>query len=264
MTTALPIRRRRDGMTLVEVVIAMAILAVFMIGMMGYMTTLTDSTGVQQQAATVLQTADKAVLEMTGPLRMGFIPGTSPDWRTAVNGGSNTVRFVVPVDPDGDGDDLDDDLQVVWGSMRPDAVPGHVALETGGALEEFYNAYTFVQAADLDGNPVFFQESTRGLDLNNDGDATDSYRVGHLELHYVGGTVSDSDSPHNGETFDTLEVRITPDIVLFGDLDGDGSDEPIFTLNGSELTVDLYMCRVNEDVPLLQRVTTTLDLRNQP
>ncbi len=246
--------RNERGMTLVEVLIASAILTVFLVGMMGFMGTLSDSTSLHRVRADLLTQGDRVLNTMTETLRSSFIPGTSPnDWQTSLNAGDTQVRFVLPLDFDGDGDVVDAALDPEWGVYREDVTP--------------YSYVLFDPAAASPAQRYYFQssrtysESAANVDLNRDGDTNDSFQIGSIILEYPSGSYT----PVGGSTPSSIAagtVRQIGDIVISGDMDGDGVIDPIFLLNGSRLTINLWLTNLDMEEPPVQQVTTDIDLRN--
>lgn len=245
--------RQERGLTLIEIAIASTIIGILIVGMMTFMSTLSDSTTRHRLSAAMMRNADSAIKQMTGELRSGFVPGDSPnDWQTALNAGDDEIRYVQPLDFDQDGDEVDVNLNTEWGIAREDTTPASYIQFDPDANSPALR-YVFVQDRT-------FSESARGTDINLDGDTADTYDVGALVwripagtwTYFGGGTTAPGD----------LDIRITGDIVLVGDFDDDGDADPIFQLNGSRLTIDLWVGDVEAEEPVLQHAVTTVDMRN--
>jgi hypothetical protein len=110
------------------------------------------------------------------------------------------VRYMVPIDADGDGLTYDGNGVVTWGYV----VAG---VPTPGAAAWF--AYVIDQVVD---------EAGLGLDVNRDGDLLDVFEMGHLEHQTPDGRAV----PLTGSTM--LQKAGNPG----GDVDEDGTLDPLF------------------------------------
>lgn len=151
--------------------------------------------------------------------------------------GAREITYRLPVDHDGDGDFLDDEGRVTFGATHPtagDQLSSNLAADPTRYLANTNYTYRlrFVE------NPANqYSEAATGVDLNNDGDLTDTFDVGHLEktIRGNGGGVADQ------------VIQLTADVVLLvdgsvvGDVDGDGNDDPLF-LQPNVALVQLTTC----------------------
>jgi hypothetical protein len=247
--------------TLIELAVTVAILAVILLCVSAFTQSLSSAVDVDEQVTEVNHHAGRALSDITEALYQAFVPSASPaTWVTPLYAGANTIQFLVPVDYDGDGDVFGANMAEEWGAIRPDYTPGHFLDDshldgTGGATNRFYTTIAFVQTGT-------FSESARAYDLNVDGDRDDSFAVGHLAKSWPAGTCNETGATHNGTSAPARTLAFTPDIIVVGDGDGDGASDPIFTLTGTTLTVDLYAARTEEAEPLLRHLRTRVNLRN--
>jgi type II secretory pathway pseudopilin PulG len=246
-------------MTLLEILVATAVLAVVVISTMAFMVTFRDSTAQHSASTNLIAKTDSAISQMGRELRSSFLYA---DWHTALNAGDTVVPFVRAIDLDQDGDTVDDQLDPEWAVVREDA--GVVAYLPSAASTDPSAQFAFVQDVDGGGAPRQFDESVRNIDLNRDGDISDTFQIGHIELQYPAGTY---DLLGGGVTnLPAWNHPITGDIVVIdnadGDFDDDGDADPIFQLNGSALRIDLWVAQTEMAQPVVQEVTTTIDLRN--
>ncbi len=272
--------------TLLEMLISMAVLTVVLTICGYFITSVSRQAEFQQTSNSIESDLSHALEEMTDLLRAAWIPdGTSngqggnyQDWITGLSGinlnaGSYSLRFLVPVDHDDDGDMLGTNLQIEWGCVRPDAGDPATALtktfngqfldqehvSSGGSAQKFYTTLAFVPTSPA----TSFNESERKIDLNRDGDTTDTFELGRLEKQYPAGAVGTTGSSYYGVSLAAKSFPLTGDNVVKGDASGDGSDDPIFHLTGSTLKITLYMVKLDAETPLLIKSETTVNLGNQ-
>ncbi|MHC4872351.1 MAG: PulJ/GspJ family protein [Planctomycetota bacterium] len=264
---------QQKAMSLVEVIIAMAVFAVVTIAMLTFFANFADNVKTEEQIADLDRTADRAVDKMSQELRGAFIPGDAPaDWVTPLNAGAADISYLVAVDHDNDNDELDANLAAEWGCIREDYSPGEFLdlsrlTDPNNPTDRFYQQYRFVENGTFD-------EAAQRADINNDGDSTDTFALGYIEKRYLSGSCTNAGSVHNGVNAPEVLVRLTGDIVIQGqdtngdgdpdliDLDNDGDTDPIFSLNGTQLTINLFVTKMNEKIPVIRRVTSTVELRN--
>jgi hypothetical protein len=183
------------------------------------------------QVAPPASTFDGRSLEPGGPLF----------WRGTGTGFS----YRIPTDETGGNDYLDgDDLQ--WGAM----VNNVPTLDGWSALE-------FV--------PVWvFDEAVSGEDINRDGDRVDQFDVGQIRRRSW-------DTANPALAGD--DIGLGPTVIIQercnwgGDLDADGSDDPIFLWNEAERTLHVRLFVLGTsvaDLPIVRRVESIVFLRNQP
>ncbi|MGH8191292.1 MAG: PulJ/GspJ family protein [Rhodanobacteraceae bacterium] len=227
----------KRGLTLIELMIAVAILAVLFA--LVYDSLVHLSTGMSGEiASSVLnQQTERGLDRMMQTLR-------SAKFQNLADTGGQQLEFYVPVDPDQDGDSLDSKLNIEWGQSGS---------PTGDKLNAVM-AIRFVKTST-------YSEASHNYDLNRDGNKTESFDIGHLEQdYYSGATVTGTP---------TYIRSITPDIVIqktgqtVADLNGDGTTDPIFLQNGNKLQIRLYVTNTLEESPRFQLFETSVPLRNQ-
>ena len=268
--------RFEAGISLVEILIASVILSVLIVVTLSFMSWMTDSADFENQVLTLEQDSNRVLEELANSLRSAQVTaGHSADAGIAGLLGTNDlgsaayateagqICFQVPVDWDDDGDisgDFDNTNSVMytdWGAKREDMLPS-----------DFHNAYMiyrFVTASTYD-------EAMRKVDLNADGDFSDKFDIGHLETIYTaGGSHAGVNPPEVGSvTVNMLSGNaiVRAQNLQVGDIDGDGVNDPIFTLrrageNTTVLTITLFTARPDEKRPILVTSSTAIELRNE-
>jgi len=287
-------RRALRAISLVEVMVANAILATLMVMTLSFATSLSDSSSVAWQYATLHQDANRVIEELAHSLRSARIapreqnlnpnhnfqamdslnPGAVDPTDLTVNDlGSATsptqagqIVFQVPVDWDDDFDATglqDDGLGTIthiaeWGAQREDRPAGLID------WRDAFMMYRFVAQRQ-------FSEAARNVDLNQDGDVVDTFDIGRLEIVYSSGGIhaGQAQPASNAVTVNMLSgnsiVRVAGQMV--GNIDGNETDpaklDPIFSLNGSVLTITLFTARPEERIPILIKTQTSIELRNR-
>lgn len=265
--------------TLLEMLVSMAVLSVVLTICGYFMTSIGRQAEFQQNANSVESDLSRTLEELTDLLRPAWIPdgqGGNENWINGLTGinlytGSYSLRFLVPVDHDDDGDMLGTNMQIEWGCVRPDApaspAPANtfkgqyldMAHASSASAQKFYTTVAFVSTSPA----TYFSESSRNIDLNGDGDRTDTFELGRLEKQYPAGTVGTTNSTYYGGSLAAKSLSLTGNIVVKGDGNGDGSADPIFMLAGSTLKITLYMVKTDAETPLLIKGETTVNLGNQ-
>jgi prepilin-type N-terminal cleavage/methylation domain-containing protein len=158
-------------------------------------------------------------------------------------GDGTGFSYRLPTDPDGGSDVIQGD-SIRWG-----AVAGGAPTLTGWA------ALVFVPIS-------LVSEAELHVDLNKDGDETDTFEVGQIRAR-----AWDTANP----AAPASDIGLGPAVILQElcssgrDLDGDGFDDPIFLWNPAEgrLHVRLFVLgRSKGEVPAVRKVETTIFLRN--
>ncbi len=187
--------RHDGGFTILELVIAGAVLSILLLMVFGIVSSAAGAYHWGMVTVRSQSTASNLIgLISTELVRARLL---------SVEVGEENCRisFQVPVDWDGDGDLLNSDGELEWGSL--------------GQLG-WMCTLTFEQAKTL-------RESVDQQDYNRDGDRIDVFALGHLSKKYTDdlGAVQST-------------VDIMPDMIvvrydhLGGDIDGDGVDDPMF------------------------------------
>lgn len=225
-----------QGFTLIEVMMTTAIMAVAMGGALLLVDTASKETAIGTAEAVVQNAvntfAEKLTLELRNARRSSV---TYPD--------GTSIRFQVPVDPDGDGSVFNTTTQV----FEYGATLG--MLHTAGG----YIEYRF-QANQVGGVDDELNEADVGVDINIDGDQTDVFKRGFFTRA----------APDTGGT--SLARGISDRSFIVGDWDGDGIDDPVFQPGPSTGTVSINLRAVHlvgrERTPVRAQVSTAVWLRN--
>lgn len=228
-----------NGFSLVEVVIASALLGAVVLTAM---TVVSTSTGVYSTGLAVASGAEEAnrLLErLARDLQSARMVSLSAD------GASLVVQ--TPVDEDADGDITDASKSIEWGSQN------NLGWST---------TWRFEQTGTL-------QESMDRMDYNADGDVADTLAAGRLrvELKDAAGKVMNGTALSGSHLLSTLGP-------LGGDADSDGAPDPLFqrvdetgapSATGRNLRVGLLVYTTDSRRQVsLARARTLLFLRNQP
>lgn len=252
------------GMTLLEVLVANAIFTMVIVLALGFMLHMTNAVDVEYQALTLEQDANNVLDEMVQRLRSARLtprtgkpldldPTDTAPWE------ASQICFQMPVDHDDDNDimkvNASNETEIEWGSVRDDVVPSDYL---DGRM-----AYQFTKDRE-------FNEADRRYDLNRDGDMTDQFDIGHIEIEYP----EDYLGTHDGVEPDAsgrIAIRMMSGNSVVrvrntevGDIDGDGADDPMFELdaNGSVLTITIFTSRPEAKTPIMVRAMTKIDMRN--
>lgn len=280
--------KQQQGMTLLEILLANAILAVIIVIVFQFMGSMTDNIDLEFQRLTLEQDANRVLEEMAHTLRSCRVTPKITDAEADAlasyqphpvlvqyNLGSDDypnqagqICFQVPVDHDEDGDMMVAEGQTFkteWGAKREDLWPRDYL--------DAHMIYRFVPETE-------FREAERNFDLNQDGDRTDVFDIGRMELVFTqGGSHKGLPPPRENGVFVNMMsgnsiVRVKGQPV--GDIDSDGKDDPMFSLTrldvltgqsgtgvvSSVLTITIFTTRPAEKIPLLVRSTTSIELRN--
>ena len=224
-------RGQATGSSLVEVVIATALLGLIFIGA-------TEAVGSQGPFA--LSTVSRSALQTRSSIACRTaVREVSPGNITNAAVDGTTLTYQRPVDPDGDGLVLDNLGNIQWGMTLN-------GVDVAGATGTFL----YVVDDQLD-------EGVLGVDLNLDGDQADVLDRGHLERQLS-----------NGQTFRVSGSWILqPAGNHGGDLNGDLVADPIFQVinagDGRLLQIDLTsVSPVNNTQWTTVRSRSTVSLRN--
>jgi type II secretory pathway pseudopilin PulG len=259
---------RKNAFTILEVMMASTILAVALIGTMIFLNTMTQATTLQKDVSELEMQSTVLASNLADELRAAWV---FPSWNNSVwQNGDNAIQFLVPVDHDGDGDVFDAAMNVQWGSVRED--------QTGEFMDEshedavstriFYTILRFVQTST-------YSEATENFDLNGNGVLTDVFALGHIEKFYPAGTAG-ADNATSANTNipaftkiisgENVVQFIDPDSGLInpaGLIDNDQSPDPLFFQTGSTLQLRIFLARTDKEEPLLQKLITSMELRNE-
>ncbi|MCX7933827.1 MAG: prepilin-type N-terminal cleavage/methylation domain-containing protein, partial [Planctomycetota bacterium] len=190
---------RERGVSLLEILIATAILSILMIAAFHFTRATAEGINFESQVIALEQDANRVIGILAHSLRSARLtPGMSEganadliakgyppldgveDLGNTVDLGGGVTRatqagqvcFQVPVDHDEDGDTTDASLNTEWGAKREDISP-----------TDYKDAYIVYRFRGVD----IFDEAAKKYDLNRDGDTTDVFDVGHIETVYTAG-----------------------------------------------------------------------------
>jgi prepilin-type N-terminal cleavage/methylation domain-containing protein len=186
--------KRTAGFSITELVVVVAIVSLLSALLTGSMAKSQTFAGVEMSRGAAEGRFQHTLDQVRGMLAIGRV-------EDPIESGTR-VRFMTPIDPDGDGVTYDATGAVTWGSTV-----GGVAV-AGAARFVAYVVTDLVLEQHLD------------LDLDGDGDLLDGFEVGRLEE----------------QTPDGTRIALTPNTVLQrpgnpgGDVDGDGQLDPVFTV----------------------------------
>jgi len=220
--------RGKTGLTYLEIAVTVALFSVAMIITLAFMKSSFEGYDVQKTNCDSQRAAQQVLERIAIELRPAKVVGAIP-----ADGASIVMQ--VPVDPQGDGVVVDANGAIEWGA------PEDTGDVVGSAI-----TYRFVQTGTL-------RESADGRDYNGNGRMTDSFAVGH-----VARTTTRGRTTKLGEG-----AVVQPLGALGGDVDGDGSPDPIFSQNGDLVAVNLWTLRsgLNKETFMTQ-AATTVRLRN--
>lgn len=235
--------------SLVEVVVATAILGAVLTLTFLSINTVTVGASVEQTQVEVEKAGTAGVHRMLEHLREAYVVGLP-------FAGDEEVTFMMPVDEDGDGDVLNDNLEIVWGNVRTEgAFADEEHLDPVGKPNvTFKRIYRFVQTDS-------YSEATRGVDVNLNGTTTDTFALGEMREIWTAGSIGLTSYPQ-------VQHAITPRWVVqmtsspSADIDGDGDGDPIFFQNGAMLVVKLLLLDPDAQEPRLIQVCSSVALRN--
>ena len=179
------------GMTLIELMIAMVVLVIILGAVFG---TILNSQSAYNQGLTEINAQDAAsrvINQMKELITESKV--------ISVNGTELVLQK--PVDWDGDGDVLDNAMNVEYGA--------------------YYNGEAHLNATSriAFGATGVTREATLGYDLNGDGDVTDEFTSGAMFVRFY-------DSGGAPQT--QYERQISGDLICIGDVDGSGTVDPMF------------------------------------
>lgn len=224
---------RREGFTLVEVMVVTGIIALLLTALMTAMTTgqRTVNTGVAISQA--LADAENVVARIAGDIQWANIP-MPPMVDDLQN--ECTVIFQLPVEDPATGSVLNPNNTVRWGSLT-----------TVGD----YLGFAWVPS---DKPEHTFDESIMGVDMNHDGDMSDIFVLGRIEFRTY-------DMGLNILTSDAL----TPPMVIWTagsasrDIDGDDLPDNPFDQVGNAVVINLWVY-IEDDTgrPIVRNVTTAV------
>jgi prepilin-type N-terminal cleavage/methylation domain-containing protein len=221
------------GFTLLEMVVAVAILSLVLLMAFGTMKRTTEVSSMESLRNQMERSGAESLEAMVEELNASSVLAIASD--------GSLLTFQVPVDLDGNGTVLDADGNCEFG------------LDDLGVVSNGSATLMFVQN-QVGGNPEVLSEAALGRDLNGDGDRVDIYDRGRI--------VRNSTASALNRTLTGVRV-IQPSGNWGGDIDGDGQADPVFRMNGKQVWIDLWTLGLDEaGTPHLIRCQTSLHLRN--
>lgn len=253
---------RTQGMTLLELTIAMAILAVLVVISLSTSRQMSTASGLESQISESRKIGDDMVRVLTNSLQ----PAMLPVFNLA---GDNQLTYLEPVDFDNDGDTLNADLKIEWGAIRPDQTginrqfqdKGWVWNDTLETWQTVTTEQTFTTTIRF-AKTSSFSEATKNIDLNHDGDLADVFAIGRLERVYSAGRVLGDVWQEEVVVPLCAERLVQLEGDPRGDIDGNGVPDPLFLMTGSYLQITMFLTGVNSEQPLLTKVTAGVEMRN--
>lgn len=236
-------RRSERGFTLLEVMIVTAVLSVVTMSLIMYLSALNDAVSGETLQGTLETNANRFVMTLADQLTDAYF--TYPPPEVTLPSPQYTrpyktyyVQFKNPVDIDGNGSVLDSNGNVEFGI--------NIAGVGGNGWSYYY------LASEPNVNRRIIRESILKQDLNGDGDKYDYfYRYRIMRYHY-------RTSPYLYRRDRVLDI-------ILGDFDGDGSWDPIYTFESSNLiTISVWM--FGQDIngrPIMVNARTQVLPRNQ-
>lgn len=245
-------RTREDGFTLVEVVIATVITSVMLLAVLGVFTVGQDvcNLGTANLAVQLLNT--KSFAEMTRTIRESNIVSVSAD--------GSTITLQKPVDPDDDGDVLNDANQIEWGAEYQGA--DHLG---------WYIRYAYVQ------DRVYREslEGKGGFDLNRNGVTNDVFGLGRIveEIWDNNGTAGAGDDVlRSSRAITPPYIVMTASPAIGGDVNGDGvgdvlffrlNDQGVYDNTGHNIRISFFAFKATDNGrSVLLHPTTVVTARN--
>lgn len=229
-TFLLDARRAPRGFTLLEMGVAVTIFS-----MIAVIALVLSTKTAQYVGDEILQNDLHNKTETTLKKVAGYL---SQSTRLGVSADGTSVTLQVPIDVNGNGSVLDASGVLEFGVQTEDGQTGNGVI-------------TFIFVVDRQ-----LSEIALGRDLNGDGDRNDIFDLGFIERT--------STLPG-----DTTQQYGLPNIVQpsgnhGGDITGNGQPDPIFSVVGRRLTVNIWALGQNkEGEGFMARSTTDVFLRNQ-
>ena len=238
------------GTTLIEVMIVVVIFAVVMLGTMQVLNMANENLEVDIPQGDMENIGRRLVEQIERMVR------SSGSGHITVGADGSWIEFQIPVDHDNDGDVLDRNFAIQWGSIEapnPPLWPDGEPTPLHATRYRFLQTRTYAEAAAGNTN----------VNLGRDFARDDTYALGNIVfdtlVSYPGGAAV---SGGWTSSFGT-DMVILRNGAFGGDMDGDAVADPIFALNGSRLTINLWLMRiVGENEPILVNTRTTVLLRN--
>ncbi|HOX07028.1 MAG TPA: prepilin-type N-terminal cleavage/methylation domain-containing protein [Planctomycetota bacterium] len=235
-------RSRAAGFSLLEVVIAMGILSIVLLGAALALKSTNDISTSGAISSDMELTNQNALSAMSTELRDSAVRVIT------VAGDGSAIQFQVPVDLDGNGTVLDGSGNTEYGLIDK-GVPSRGTI-----------TYRFVQN-EAGGTPEVLDEHVLNADVNGNIDRTDRFSIGWVQRF----TQVTGQAETAGRIL-TDRCVVLPEAAWGSDIDGDGLADPIFALDAAtgRVSIGLRTVRVtgrNNVHP--SRCATTVLLRNK-
>ena len=257
--------RDRRGFTLLEMVIAVTILAGILVGVAVMLHSTGKIATLEAARNEIERVNQKALDQMALELRDAAARITT----VAFDGTS--VQFQIPVPP------YDTPLNLPFDPSDPDEPANKPTVDATGATRfGFLEVTGKLQRTPRDGTityqfvpdtraglPEVVSEAALRMNLNADGDSIDQFVVGRIvRITQVTGQAAVTDPGSMGIWI----AQPFPIANLGGDVSGDGQPDPIFQLDAanSRIIVNLWAVHVDGNKnPHFVRSTTSIGLRNR-
>lgn len=275
-------RAPRAGLTLLEMMVAMALLAAVIAITFAMLLASANTLTQSNQISLVEETAISELRKVIRDLTYGDNLELSPD--------GQGIAFQIPIDHDGDGDVLDASNVVEFGYYKkgatdpapaplnwsvgymwvparagPDGIEG-TADDIAVTLGTSYSGADrkLGTGDDLPAAPL--DENLDQVDYNRDGDLTDTFVRGRIDQ-----VVFDNTPAQVAAGTATEKVRfigrdgiIQQEVGTAGFLDNDALQDPIFARTGNDVTLRLFVVGTTDrGSAILRQVQDIITLRNE-
>ncbi len=240
-------RANAPGFTLIEVMMVTAILAIVLGGTTAYLVSMSDSISSEMSQSVLEINGTRTLSTLVDRLADGFVSSPTPGAGSDL--ASSFIQIKQPADWMGGGD-LTNEIEAgnIFGVRAP------------WGDESGYVEYRFV--AHPDAARATVSEVTLDYDINGDGDKDTVFVRGLLVREWNG--TSRAPVARN-LLWDVLQVETSPG-NYGGDIDGDGTDDPIFHMaaGSKRLTMSVWLYGRDGRRHIIHNARTSVALRNQP
>jgi prepilin-type N-terminal cleavage/methylation domain-containing protein len=227
-------RATQAGVTLLEMMVAIGILSMVLLMAFAALKGTTDVSSMEYTRNDLDRTGAKALETMAAELKHASVLGTAAD--------GSVLVFQVPADLDGSGTVLDKNGDCEFG------------ITDDGKISTGSINFQFVQNKGTIVGDVLNEKNLR-RDLNNDGDQNDVFDRGRI----MRATTRIGSSPRTVSGFWIVQ----PNSNWGGDIDGDGSPDPIFSVSGKRVSINLWMIATDQSgMQHLVHCQTSVQCRN--
>jgi prepilin-type N-terminal cleavage/methylation domain-containing protein len=209
----------RSGFSLLEVMVVVAIMSLLLLALFTAFVTGQKTVSTGVNIANAVTTGEIVAANVVNDLAWAKVDPLTD---------GTTVTFQIPVEVDGSVLDGSDDVN--WGSRN-------------AKDEKLEYAYVPSPLAEHTAN-----ETADDRDYNRDGDKTDVFIRGTIVLR-------EYDAAMNVK----WEKPQTPTVILSGDMDNDGNDDPVFSQRVGAIVVDLWVyCEDDDGRPMARNISTSV------